>query len=69
MNKYEGVEEMLLVDLSLVDEGLALADVALELGDGSINETLLVLVDLADGVDLGNTLRAELDVGGEVLNT
>jgi hypothetical protein len=55
--------------LSLVDEGLALADVALELGDGSINQTLLVLVDLANGVNLLNTLGTELNVGGKELDT
>jgi hypothetical protein len=30
-----------------------------------IEETLLVLVDLADGVDLLNTVGAELDAGSE----
>lgn len=55
-------------NLSL-DEGLALGNVALELGDGSVNKTLLVGVDLANGVDLLNTVGAELDVGGKELNT
>lgn len=56
-------------DLSLVDEGLALGNVVLELRDGSIDEGLLVGIDLADGVDLLNTLGTELNVGGKVLNT
>lgn len=46
----------------------ALVDVALEIGQTSIEQLLLVLGDLADGVDLLDTVGAELDVGGEVLD-
>jgi len=55
-------------NLSL-DEGLALADVALELGNSSIDQALLVSVDLANGVDLLNTVGTELNVGGKEINT
>jgi hypothetical protein len=55
--------------LSLVDEGLALGNVALELGNSGIDQALLVLVDLANGVNLLNTVGSELNVGGEELNT
>jgi hypothetical protein len=45
-----------------------LGDVALEVREAGIEELLLVLGDLADGVDLLDTVGAELDVGGEVLD-
>jgi hypothetical protein len=53
-------------DLRVLSNELdALGDVALELADGNVDELLLVLGDLADLVDLLNTVGAELNVGGE----
>jgi hypothetical protein len=51
----------------LLDEVNTLADVLLEVADADIKELLLVVGDLSDGVDLLNTVGAELNVGGEVL--
>jgi hypothetical protein len=48
-----------------LDEVNTLLDVLLEVSQAGIEETLLVLVDLADGVDLLNTVGAELDAGSE----
>lgn len=62
------MQVMMKGDLSLVDEGLALVDVTLELGNSSIDQALLVGVDLADGVDLLNTVGTELNVGGKEIN-
>lgn len=45
-----------------------LVDVALEVRKAGIEQLLLVLGDLADGVDLLDTVGAELDVGGKVLD-
>lgn len=52
----------------LLGELDTLADVALEVGQAGVEQLLLVLGDLADGVDLLDTVGAELDVGGEVLD-
>lgn len=52
----------------LGDEVDTLLDVALELADGNVDELLLVLGDPADGVDLLDTVGAELNVGGEEVN-
>jgi hypothetical protein len=46
-----------------------LGDVALELANSDIDKLLLVLSDLADLVDLLNTVGAELNVGGEEVDT
>jgi hypothetical protein len=51
----------------LLDELDTLLDVLLEVGQAGIEELLLVVGDLANGVDLLNTVGAKLDVGGEVL--
>ena len=48
-----------------LDEVNTLLDVLLQVSQAGIEELLLVLVDLADGVDLLNTVGAELDLGGE----
>ena len=53
----------------LLDPLNTLLDVLGEVSDASVEEALLVVGDLADGVDLLNTVGAELDVGGKVLNT
>ena len=53
----------------LLDPLNTLLDVLGEVSDASVEELLLVVGDLADGVDLLNTVGAELDVGGKVLNT
>jgi hypothetical protein len=53
----------------LGDEVTALLDVLLEISESSLDELLLVGVDLADLVDLLNTVGAELDAGGEEVNT
>ena len=52
----------------LLDELDTLLDVALELADTDVKQALLVLGDLANGVDLLDTVGAELDVGGEEVN-
>ena len=52
----------------LLGELDTLVDVALEVVQADIEKLLLVLGDLADRVDLLNTVGAELDVGGEVLD-
>ena len=52
-----------------LDEVNTLLDVLLEVSQAGIEETLLVLVDLANGVDLLNTVGAELDLGGEEVDT
>ena len=44
-----------------------LLDVTGEVSDTRIEELLLVFGDLANGVDLLDTVRSKLDVGGEVL--
>lgn len=51
------------------DERDTLLDVLLEVTQASLDELLLGGVDLADLVDLLNTLGAELDAGAEELNT
>jgi hypothetical protein len=51
----------------LLDKVNTLADVLLEVANADVKELLLVVGDLADGVDLLDTVGAELDVGGEVL--
>ena len=51
----------------LLGELDTLGDVALKILQADIEELLLVVGDLADGVDLLNTVGAELDVGSEVL--
>lgn len=43
-----------------------LVDVLREIAQANIEELLLVVGDLADGVNLLNTVGAKLDVGGEV---
>lgn len=53
----------------LLDEVNTLLDVLLEVTEGGLDETLLVLVDGANLVDLLNTVGAELDLGGEEVNT
>jgi hypothetical protein len=50
----------------LLDKVNTLADVLLEVADADVEELLLVLGDLANRVDLLDTVRAELDVGGKV---
>lgn len=52
-----------------LDEVNTLLDVLLEVTEGGLDETLLVLVDGANLVDLLNTVGAELDLGGEEVNT
>ena len=47
---------------------LTLLDVLLEVDEAGVNEFLLVLVDLADGEDLLDTLLAEADAGREEVN-
>jgi len=54
------------VGLDKVD---TLLDVLLQVNQAGIEELLLVLVDLTDGVDLLNTVGAELDLGGEEVDT
>jgi hypothetical protein len=51
----------------LLDPLNTLLDVLGEVSDASVEEALLVVGDLADGVDLLNTVGAELNVGGEVV--
>lgn len=51
----------------LLDPLNTLLDVLGEVSDAGVEELLLVVGDLANGVDLLNTVGAELDVGGEVL--
>jgi len=46
-----------------------LLDVTGEVSDARVEELLLVFGDLADGVDLLNTVGTELDVGREVVTT
>ena len=48
-----------------LDEVNTLLDVLLQVNQAGVEELLLVLVDLADGVDLLNTVGAELNAGGE----
>jgi hypothetical protein len=50
------------------NEGNTLLDVLLEVDESGVNELLLVGVELAERVDLLNTLGAELDLGAEELN-
>lgn len=47
------------------DKLLALLDRGAELLDGSLEESLLLLVDVANGEDVLDTVTAELDVDGE----
>ena len=47
------------------NKGLALLDVLLELGQARVNQRLLIRRDLANGVDLFNTVRAKLDIARE----
>lgn len=49
-------------------ESLAFGNVALELGDGRIDQALLVGADLTHRVDLGHALGAQLHIRGKVLN-
>jgi hypothetical protein len=51
----------------LLDKVNALADVLLEVADAHVKQLLLVVGDLANGVDLLDTVGAKLDVGGKVL--
>lgn len=51
----------------LLDPLDTLLDILGQIGQAGIEELLLVVGDLADGVDLLNTVGAELNVGGEVL--
>jgi len=51
----------------LLDEGNALGNVLAEVAQAHVEQLLLVVGDLADGVDLLHTVGAKLDVGGEVL--
>lgn len=51
----------------LLDPLNTLGDVLLEVRQACIEQLLLVLGDLANGVDLLDTVGAELDVGGEEL--
>jgi hypothetical protein len=51
----------------LLDPLNTLLDVLGEVSDAGVEELLLVVGDLADGVDLLNTVGAELHVGGEVV--
>lgn len=53
----------------LFDELDTLVDVASEVLEADVEQLLLVVGDLTDGVDLLDTVGAELDVGGEVLDT
>lgn len=53
----------------LSDEVTALLNVLLEIGESSLDELLLVGIDLANLKDLLNTVGAELDAGGEEVNT
>lgn len=52
-----------------LDELDTLLDVLLEVNERSLDELLLVGGDVADGDNLLNTVGAELDLGGEELNT
>ena len=52
-----------------LDEVDTLLDVLLQVSQGSIEELLLVLVDLANRVDGLNTVGAELDAGSEEVDT
>lgn len=52
-----------------LDEVNTLLDVLLQVSQAGIEETLLVLVDLANRVDLLNTVGAELDAGSEEVDT
>ena len=51
----------------LLDELDTLLDVLCEVGQAGVEELLLVVGDVSDGVDLLDTVGAELYVGGEVL--
>ena len=62
-------ENNLLVAGVLGNKGDTLLDVLLEVVEAGLDELLLVGVDLADGVDLGDTLGAELDLGAEEVDT
>lgn len=53
----------------LLDESLSLDDVLGEVLQASLDESLLVLVDLSNGKDLLNSLGSENDLGGEELDT
>ena len=48
---------------------LTLGDVLLQVNKASIEELLLVLVDLTKLVDLLHTVRSKLDLGGEEVNS
>jgi hypothetical protein len=50
----------------LLDEFNTLLDVLRKVGNTGIEELLLVFGDFANGVDLLDTVGAELDVGAEV---
>jgi len=52
-----------------LDEVNTLLDVLLQVSKAGLEETLLVLVDGANGVDLLNTLGAELNAGSEEVDT
>jgi hypothetical protein len=52
-----------------LDEVNTLLDVLLQVSQAGVEETLLVLVDLANGVDLLNTVGAELNAGSEEVDT
>lgn len=52
-----------------LDKVNTLLDVALELANADVDKALLVGSDVADLVDLLDTVGAELDVGGEEVNT
>lgn len=58
-----------LVSWVLGDESNTLLNVLLQVGQAGVEELLLLGVNLANLVDLGNTLWAELDLGGEEVNT
>ncbi len=51
----------------LLDPLNTLLDVLGEVSDAGVEELLLVFCDLANGVDLLDTVGAELNVGGEVV--
>jgi hypothetical protein len=53
----------------LLNELNTLSDVLLQVSQAGIDELLLLWVNLANWVNLLNTLWAELDLGGEELNT
>lgn len=52
-----------------LDEVNTLLDVLLEITKAGLKEALLVGGDVADGVDLLSTVGAELDLGGEEVDT